>query len=855
MNSEYNPAEIEKKYQNVWQEEKTFSADDNSSKESFYALEMFPYPSGKLHMGHVSNYTIVDAIARYAKLKGYDVLHPIGWDAFGLPAENAAIQNNIPPAKWTYENIEHMRIQLKNLGFSYDWDREVATCSPDYYKWGQWFIIQMYKKGLLYRKKAEVNWCEDCGTVLANEQVTQDGSCWRCDSEVEKKALEQWYIRVTDYAEELLSGHDEIRAGWPERVLKMQENWIGKSIGAELEFKLDDGKPFPIFTTRPDTAFGVSYMAIAWNHKDLFSIAADEKHDELKAFVEKAKNINQRENFEKEGVFTGRYVINPLTEEKSPLYAANFVLAEYGSGCIMAVPAHDQRDFEFAKKYGLEIKVVIQNEDSSLKAEEMEAAYTDDGTLVNSGKFDGMNNREAIEAITNHAQEQGFGTKKVQYKLKDWLISRQRYWGNPLPFIYCDLCGVVPVPEDDLPVKLPEDVNFEGVVGNPLASNDEFINVTCPVCGRPSKRETDTMDTFTCSSWYYARYTDAKNDSAPFDAGKAKLRLPVDQYVGGIEHACMHLLYARFWHKFMRDIGLTDTNEPFKRLLTQGMVVSESFYSAKLKKYYTKEEYDSGLPKEEDAGEIEVNVDKMSKSKRNGVDPQMYIDKYGADTVRVFVMFASPPEADVEWSDEGVRGAQRYLNRVWRLFGDYSDRVKALDDSKFDPSALKGAALKLYKLMHKTVKKATEDIGERYHFNTAIAAMMELMNEMNSFNTKDENELLAVKEILKNYALLLNPIAPHITEELWSAVGGSGMISESAQWPEFKEEYCKDDSFELVVQVNGKLRDKIEVDVNISKEAAEEKALSSAKVKEHIEGKNLVKVIYVPKKLINVVVK
>lgn len=848
--------EVENKWQKYWEDKKSFVANNESKKDHFYLLEMFPYSSGKIHMGHVSNYTIADSIARYYMLEGFEVLHPIGWDSFGMPAENAAIENKIPPAKWTFSNIEIMKNQLKRLGYSYDWNREVATCKEDYYKWGQWFILKMYEKGLLYRKAGDVNWCDSCKTVLANEQVDDKKRCWRCDSEVETRKLEQWYIRISDYAEELLNGHDEIKDNWPENVIAMQKNWIGKSTGANIIFKLDDGSDFPVFTTRADTIYGVTFMAIAWNHAGLMEITTNEFKDEMAEFVEKSKKINQREDYEKEGVFTGRYVINPFSGDKVPLYAANFVLAEYGSGCVMAVPAHDERDYAFAKKYNLPIKVVIQNKEGSINEQTMTEAYTEDGYLENSGEFNGKPNREVLEKMIEYASQKKFGQKQTQYKLRDWLISRQRYWGNPLPFVYCEKCGIVPLPEKDLPVVLPTDVEID-VGANPLTKIESFVNTVCPKCGGHAKRETDTMDTFTCSSWYYARYTDANNDKMPFDKDIAVKWLPVDQYVGGIEHACMHLLYARFWHKFMRDIGLVKTNEPFQRLLTQGMVLSQSYFAPGIKKYYARKEYENedykkdGLEKKD----IVLKLDKMSKSKRNGVDPDELIKYFGADAVRVFIMFSSPPEMDIDWSEDGVKGAQKYLSRVWRLFTGYGKNESFMKAKvKFDYDKASEEAKALYRFYHRSIKRVTIDIRERYHFNTAIAALMELLNELSAFKCVCENDYALMKEVIHGYIILLNPIAPHITEEINEIIGSEKKIVDSS-WIKYEDKYLLEDTFELVFQVGGKLRDRIQSKMNISEEEAIALALENEKVKQFIDGKEIIKKFYVKNKLVNIVVK
>ncbi|MEI0517173.1 leucine--tRNA ligase [Brachyspira murdochii] len=852
---EYNFTTIEKKWQKFWKDNNSFKTVSKPTDKKYYVLEMFPYPSGKMHMGHVSNYTIADSIARYYRLLGYDILHPMGWDAFGMPAENAAIEHKTHPAEWTLKNIANMKEQLNLLGYSYDWDREVTTCLPDYYKWGQWFILKMYEKGLLYRKGGDVNWCDHCNTVLANEQVTPEGTCWRCDGEVTKKKLEQWYIKVTDYAEQLDADLKLLEGYWPDNVIAMQKNWIGRSVGAYVNFTLDDGKDFPIFTTRPDTIYGVTYMAIAWNYDGLLDMCTAEQKNAVEEFIKKSAKIDQKTDYEKEGVFTGRYVINPFNKEKAPLYAANFVLAEYGSGAVMAVPAHDQRDFEFAKKYNIPVKVVIQNADNFLKAENMTEAYTEDGVVVNSDILNGLSTRDAIKKAISYASEKGFGSEKVQYKLRDWLISRQRYWGNPLPFVHCEKCGIVPVPESELPITLPMDIEFT-VGDNPLKKSESFVNTTCPKCGGKAKRETDTMDTFTCSSWYYARYTDAHNDKMPFDPAIANAWLGVDQYIGGIEHACMHLLYSRFWYKFMRDIGLIKGDEPFNRLLTQGMVLANSYESRELKKFYTQEEMNNkayekdGIKKED----IIVKMEKMSKSKANGIDPTEIIELFGADAVRIFVMFAAPPEKDKEWSDEGVKGSARFLNRIWNLFLKYKDEEAFKNNKSFDYNNLSKEAKNLYKKYHKTIKKVTIDIKDRFHFNTAIAALMELLNDMSSIKLNGDDEYAMFKEVIRGYLILLNPIAPHITEELYQILNFGKMILEES-WVEHNEEYCKDDVFELVFQVNGKIRDRVEADINISEDDAKTQALSSEKVKQFTDGKNIVKVVYVKGKLVNIVVK
>ncbi len=855
---EYNFSEIEKKWRKYWKENNSFKAtnDKNENKEKYYVLEMFPYPSGKMHMGHVSNYTISDCISRYHMLNNFEVLHPMGWDAFGMPAENAAIEHKIHPAKWTLDNIARMKDQLNLLGYSYDWDREVTTCLPDYYKWGQWFFLKMYERGLLYKKLGDVNWCDTCNTVLANEQVTKEGTCWRCDSLATKKELEQWFIKITDYACELDGDLEKLQGLWPDNVISMQKNWIGKSIGANITFKLDDGSDFPIFTTRPDTIYGVTYMAIGWNHKTLMSITTDDKKTEVEEFIRRSAKIDQKSDYEKEGVFTGRYVVNPFNSTKVPLYAANFVLAEYGSGAVMAVPAHDQRDFEFAKKYNLDIKVVVQNEDNSVDASTMDKAFVDDGVIICSEVLNGLQSEAAIEKAIEYAEANGFGEKKIQYRLRDWLVSRQRYWGNPMPFIYCEKCGLVPVPEKDLPVTLPFDIEFT-VGENPLTHSKEFMNVSCPSCGGHARRETDTMDTFICSSWYFSRYTDALNENEPFSKAAAEKWLPVDQYIGGVEHACMHLLYARFWNKFMRDIGMTKNDEPFTRLLTQGMVLANSYHAKDLKKYYSEEDYENNIYLKDGVNKdnIIIRMEKMSKSKANGVDPTEIIDCFGADAVRIFIMFASPPERDMEWSDDGMRGASRYLQRVWNALLKYQDNDLIKNSTQsFDYDKLSDDAKSLYKKYHQTIKKVTIDIKDRFHFNTAIAALMELLNSFTSCTAKNDDDILMIKSIIQGYLILLNPIAPHITEELWSLLSFEKTVLDQ-KWISYDEAFCKESTFELVFQINGKLRDRIDAEIGISEEDAKEKALANEKVLAFTKDKQILKVVYVKNKLVNIVVK
>ena len=821
----YAPQEIEKKWQEKWQKDDVYKTEIDRTQPEYYVLEMFPYPSGNLHMGHVRNYSIGDVIARFKKMQGCNVLHPMGFDAFGMPAENAAIKHGVKPADWTYSNIENMKRQQMSMGLSYDWSREAVTCRPEYYRWTQWLFELFYKKGLAYKKEASVNWCDTCGTVLANEQVI-DGKCWRCDSEVHKKDLSQWFLKITDYADELLADLDKLK-GWPERVKTMQENWIGRSEG--LEFDIDVpalGEKIAVYTTRADTAYGVTFVALAAEHPLMEKILADNpKAAELRAFADKVKAQSELERTsgesEKEGMFTGLYAVNPFNGRKVELWVTNYVLAEYGTGAVMGVPSEDQRDWMFAKKYDLPIIVTLRPKDRELKLEEMTEAYTDkDGILVNSAEFDGMEMHEALAAIVEKAVKEGFGRRKVNYRLRDWLISRQRYWGAPIPVIYCDKCGEQLVPEEELPVKLPEDVNFEQGAVSPLAQSESFVHCTCPQCGGPARRETDTMDTFICSSWYYMRYTDPHNTHKPFAADKVNYWAPVDQYIGGIEHAILHLLYSRFFTKVLRDEKLLDFDEPFQNLLTQGMVIKDGA--------------------------------KMSKSKGNVVSPEEIIQKYGADTARLFILFAAPVERDLEWSDQGVEGAFRFLNRVWRIVAHFEDAIReGIDD--YDHSTLTAEEKSLRRTLHQTIKKVTEDVGERFMFNTAISAVMELVNAFYAFQEKPVHPGL-VRELSFALVKMLAPFAPHITEELWSRMEGKGSVHD-ARWPKFDRAAIVEDEVEIVLQINGKVRDKLTVPANIDPQEMEKLALAQPKVVELTAGKTIVKVICVPKKLVNIVVK
>ncbi len=825
MKESYYPQEIEKKWQKVWEENKAFKTPDNSDKPKYYALSMFPYPSGKLHMGHVRNYTITDVIARYKKMNGFNVLHPMGWDSFGLPAENAAMKHGANPETWTDENIAYMTKQLKMLGLSYDWDREVTTCKPDYYKWTQWLFLQLYKKGLAYKKEAAVNWCEECGTVLANEQVI-DGKCWRCDHVVEKKYLSQWFLKITDYAEVLLEDLDKL-PGWGDNVKTMQANWIGKSQGALLRFKVKEipGMEVPVYTTRPDTVYGITYLVVAPEYKDIEKLTTPENKAAVEEYRANARKMTEIERLSTErvktGVPLGTHCINPFNDEEFPLWTADYALVEYGTGAVMAVPTHDTRDFDFAKKYNLPMKVVIENPEnpSDCKVE----AYTEPGVMVNSGEFNGMKNEEAKKAITEKAVREGFGEFKTQYRLRDWLVSRQRYWGAPIPVVYCEKCGIQPVPEDQLPVMLPKDVDFSVVGKSPITTSKTFVETTCPCCGGPAKRETDTMDTFVCSSWYYLRYSDAKNADKPFDRELVNKWLPVDQYVGGIEHAILHLLYSRFFTKALRDLGLLDFDEPFKNLLTQGMVLKDG--------------------------------SKMSKSKGNTVDPDEIFENYGADTARLFILSDSPPARDFDWSDAGVEGCYKFLNRVWRLISSNAGNL-TLDYKLEFP--LKKENDDLVRKVHMAIKGISIDIANDFQFNTVISKYRELVNAIYDWQGKksqlDNEDKQVVSFAILSLIKLMSPVAVHLTEEAWHELGAKTSIHEE-EWPKWDENLAKASSITLIVQVNGKLKDKIEADEALNENELKALALESPKVKELTDGKTIVKTIVVPKKLVNIVVK
>ncbi len=850
MEERYNPGAVEAKWQKTWADTRAFAVTEDGSKKKYYLLEMFPYPSGRIHMGHVRNYSIGDVVARFKTLQGYNVLHPMGWDAFGMPAENAAIQHGTHPAKWTYENIDNMRSQLKRMGFSYDWDREFATCDVDYYKWEQLVFLKMLERGLAYKKSSSVNWCGKCQTVLANEQV-DDGGCWRCDSEVEQKELEQWFFKITDYAEELLTWTERL-PGWPERVLTMQQHWIGRSTGCEIGFPLEGGKEtVRVFTTRADTLYGATFMSLAPEHPLVERLVTPGQREAVEGFLSRVRKQDKEQRtsdeLEKEGVFTGSYCINPVTGQKIPVYLANFVLLDYGTGAVMAVPTHDQRDFEFARKYGLEMRVVIQPDGEPLDPRTMERAFEGSGILVNSGPFDGLANEEAKEAIATQLEEKGLGTKSVKYRLRDWGVSRQRYWGTPIPVIYCDSCGAVPVPEKDLPVILPHDVAFTGEGGSPLAKLESFLKVDCPRCGSPARRETDTFDTFVESSWYFARYTCPDYTGGPIDREAARYWLPVDQYIGGIEHAVMHLLYARFFTKVLRDLGMLDLDEPFANLLTQGMVCMETRSCPTHGWLYPEEAADGKCAKCGEAAVLGRN-EKMSKSKKNVVDPDALIASYGADTARLFSLFAAPPEKDLEWNEQGVEGCYRFLHRVWRGVQDNLELIRGAEI----PAVAEGPARELRRATHRTIRKVTEDIDGRFHFNTAIASVMELVNAIYAFEGKPEHPGV-LREALEAVVRLLAPFVPHICHELWEGLGHAEPLA-AAGWPAWDAEALVVDEVLLVVQVNGKVRGKVTVPAGADEEALRQAALAEPNVARTLEGQTVRKVIVIPGRLVNVVV-
>jgi len=856
----YNPQVLEKKWQEEWKKSGLFKVRDEIGREKYYLLEMFPYPSGKIHIGHVRNYTIGDVIARYKRMCGMNVLHPMGWDAFGLPAENAALENNTHPSKWTYQNIDHMKSQLKRMGFSYDWDRELATCDPSYYRWEQLVFLKMYEKGLAYKKKTHVNWCEACQTVLAKEQV-ENGCCWRhTDLEVIIKEMDSWFFKITDYAEDILEYCDKL-PGWPERVLTMQKNWIGKSHGAIIKFPLADSEEvIEVYTTRQDTVYGATFLCFAPEHpllKEIVKGMAQEK--EILDFIDRTLKVDsyiRTADFTvKEGIFTGRYCLNPVTEEMIPIYVANFVLFDYGTGAIMAVPTHDQRDFEFAKKYNLPLRLVISPPDMELKEETMTEAYEDEGVLVNSGPFNGQSNLGALDNIADYLDSKGLGHKTVNYRIRDWNISRQRYWGAPIPIIYCPKCGTVPVPEEDLPVVLPLELEMRPGGGSPLPHDPSFYRVACPLCRGEARRETDTMDTFVESSWYFDRYACPDYDEGILDPEKVDYWMPVDQYIGGIEHAILHLLYSRFYTRVLKDFDYLKIKEPFTNLLTQGMVCKETQECPRHGYLYPHEVEENRCLL--CRSEIKTgNVVKMSKSKKNVVDPAELIEQYGADTVRMFCLFASPPERDLEWSDQGVEGSFRFLNRVWRLVSDTLENLKNAEtyDGKKD---LSGELRGLHNKTHQTIKKVSNDIEDRFHFNTAISAIMELVNEVNRLlnneNKKDDRFWSVIREAVEHTIVLLSPVVPHITEQLWRMIGREGYLL-NIPWPRYRADALEVENLLIVIQVNGKVRSRVEVPADSPQEEIQNRALEDERVRKFVGDKEIKKIIVVKNKLVNIVV-
>jgi leucyl-tRNA synthetase len=833
--AEYDSRRIEAKWQKVWEEQGAFHAeDDDGSRAKYYLLEMLPYPSGTLHMGHMRNYTIGDAVARYRWMCGYNVLHPMGWDAFGLPAENAAIKNGTHPRDWTNLNIEEFRRVLKRFGFSYDWRREISTCEPEYYKWNQWFFLRMLEKGIAYRKKSTVNWCPECLTVLANEQVI-DGFCWRHETtQVEQKELEQWFLRITKYSDELLEGMKQLASGWPERVLVMQKNWIGKSRGTRVRFDIAgmSDTSLEVFTTRVDTIYGAAAIVVAAGHPQLGKLlegvpGRSAMESRLKSMRQKSMRAADIATAEKEGFFAGRFATNPFSGEQLPIWVANFVLAEYGTGAVMCVPAHDQRDYEFASKYGLPVKIVIQpTQGPPLRPDRMSEAYTEYGRLVDSGPYSGLLTEQAIEKMTADAGEKKTGSGETTYRLKDWGVSRQRYWGTPIPVIYCGKDGLVPVPDDQLPVRLPDQLAIATAGQSPLASVPEFVNTTCPKCGGPARRETDTMDTFVDSSWYFYRYTDPHNDKAPFDPKKAAYWFPIDQYVGGITHAILHLLYSRFFCKVMRDLGLVKHNEPIARLFTQGMVQK------------------GGVA--------------MSKSRGNVVGAIDMADKYGCDTGRMYTLFAAPPEKDLEWSEQGIEGSARFLNRVYRLIDHHSGRLRGISIDWDSPTDMVQATAKekiLVRRTHQTLKRVTNDFEVRWHFNTSIALIMELVNELYAQEPLDQDVSPTIlKRVLAVMVLMLSPMTPHIAEEMWEMLGNSGTISRQ-KWPQYREDLTREEQIEIIIQINGRLRGKMLVDENLTEDETRDRALSDPRIAPLLVGKEILKIVVVPKKLVNIVLR
>ncbi len=823
MEDRYNFSEIEKKWQNYWEQTNMFKVTEDASKEKYYVLEMFPYPSGKLHMGHVRNYSIGDVISRFKTMEGYNVLHPMGYDSFGLPAENAAIKHGIPPADWTWSNIKEMTEQLKEMGLSYDWDRCIATCHPEYYKWMQWLFIQLFNKGLAYKKENPVNWCPSCQTVLANEQVV-DGFCERCGTAVGKKQLSQWYFKITDYADRLLENL-EILEGWPNKVKIMQKNWIGKSVGAEVDFEIEDySEKLRIFTTRPDTLYGVTYMVLSPEHPFVVPLTKGSAYEkETLEYIERCQHMSDIERTstsnEKTGVFIGRYSINPLNGKKVPIFISDYVLMDYGTGAIMAVPAHDERDFEFAKKFNLEIIPVIEAEDPEIDINDLKEAYISNGRMINSDAFTGLNNREGLEKIIDYIEEKGIGKKSINFRLRDWLISRQRYWGAPIPMIYCEKCGWVPEKEENLPVMLPTDVEFTGKGESPLTTSKVFAECNCPICGTKARREMDTMDTFLDSSWYFLRYCDPRNTKEAFNFEKQKYWMDVDQYIGGVEHAILHLMYSRFFQMALYDMGLVSHEEPFRNLLTQGMVIKDG--------------------------------KKMSKSIGNVVSPEEIIKKYGADTARLFILFAAPPERELDWSDAGVEGSFRFLNRVYRVVYEMADLVK---NAPATYTILDDNDKELAYRLNNAIKRCTDDIGGRFNFNTAISSIMELVNELYKYKEKPEINEGLIAQSIRTVILILSPFTPHVCEEMWQHLGNKESLYH-APWPKYDEAALTRDVVEVVVQINGKVKDRMKVASGMDKDEFEKYCMQSEKITVLTEGRQIVKVVTVPDKLLNIVVK
>ncbi len=858
----YDHALVEEKWQKAWEAGSVFRVSEDSAREAYYCLEMFPYPSGRIHMGHVRNYAIGDVVARFQRMNGRNVLHPMGWDAFGMPAENAAIERRIHPAVWTRDNIAYMGTQLRRLGLSYDWSRELTTCDPEYYRWNQWFFLKMLERGLAYRKKAPVNWCGKCQTILANEQV-EEGNCWRCGQEVVLRDIDGWFFRTTAYAEELLGGCDRLQGRWPESVLVQQRNWIGRSEGAEVVFPFV-GRPggLAVFTTRVDTLFGATFVSLAPEHPLASDLCRGTPVEgDVLAFIEKSRRADNQArtagDLSKEGIHSGAWCRNPVTGEDIPIYLANFVLMAYGTGAVMAVPAHDQRDFDFAVKYGLLIRRVVLSGNPEIDSREPTEATVEDGILTSSGEFDGMESAQARQAIVAHLEGRGLGKAVVNYRLRDWGISRQRYWGTPIPVVHCEACGVVPVPYEQLPVVLPEDITFQWEGGSPLARTASFYETTCPACGRAARRDTDTMDTFVDSSWYFIRYTAMPDPREAFDRSKAEYWMPVDQYIGGVEHAILHLMYARFFTKVIRDLGLIDVDEPFAHLLTQGMVCKESYHCSEHGYLFPEEADEHGCCRSCSQPVTVGRREKMSKSKKNVVDPDRLIGQYGADTARLFSLFAAPPEKNLDWSDEGVEGASRFLKRVWRLVHRWRDEVAGVSAGAAGFAGLECTPemLDLRRIVHQTIRRVTRDIGQRFRFNTAISAMMELVNALVALESLPAGGgCVVVREALESLLTMLTPFAPHIAEELWEVIGGEGLVS-SRPWPAWDAGLVAEEVVTVVIQVNGRVRGRIEFPADAGEDEVRQTALDDPQIQRHLQGVTVQKAVYIPGRLMNFVVR